>query len=115
MKMSISSSNEYKLIRKSRSLPHLASRTDSGVSGTTMTTGIGPGSCSALDQIGLNGVCNNHHYQHHTHHSHPHHMHNYIHHHHRHHHNHNHHHHRHSHHYAHNHSTHDQQQMEQVS
>lgn len=94
-KMSISTSSEYKSMRKSQSLPHIASRHDSGVSGITTTTILGPGSCSLLDQIDYdsnicnehqfnngtnhnqyhnhlrhynNGKCNNHNYHHHNHH-----------------------------------------------
>lgn len=85
--MSISTSNEYKLLRRSHSLPHIASRHDSGVSGITATTNTGTttGSCSVLDQIDYDSaMCNehqfnnqtrhynkvkyNHNYHHHNHH-----------------------------------------------
>lgn len=64
--MSITSS-EYKPLRKSQSLPHIiASRHDSNVSGITVSTGIGTsGSCSILDRIDYNRMCNNHHHHHH--------------------------------------------------
>lgn len=60
--MSISTSSEYKLMRKSHSLPHIASRHDSGVSNATASTALsGPGSCSILDQIDYDSaMCNDH-------------------------------------------------------
>lgn len=68
--MSISPSIEFKSMRKSRSLPHIASRHESGVSNATASTTIsGHGSCSILDQMDLESVgCNDHH--HHLHHHH---------------------------------------------
>lgn len=61
--MSVLMSSEYKPLRKSHSLPHIASRHDSGVSGITTTTTIsGSGSCSLLDQIDYHHstMCNEH-------------------------------------------------------
>lgn len=83
--MSISTSSEYKL-RRSHSLPHIAQRHDSGISGMTATTNTGTGSCGLLDQIAdydtamcsnhqcdyrtrhYNKVKYNHNYHHHNHH-----------------------------------------------
>lgn len=63
--MSISTSSEFKSMRKSRSLPHIASRHESGVSNATASTTIS-GSCSILDQMDLDSVgCNDHHLHHH--------------------------------------------------
>lgn len=80
--MSISTSSEYKLMRKSHSLPHIASRHDSGVSNATQSTGIsGSGSCSILDQIAYDSaMCNDHHhhqFENNNHHS-PYHGHNHL-------------------------------------
>lgn len=83
--MSVSTSNEYKRLRRSHSLPHITSRYDSGASGITATTHAGTGSCSLLDQIDYDSaMCNehqfnnqtrhynkvkyNHNYHHHNHH-----------------------------------------------
>lgn len=62
--MSISTTNEFKLMRKSHSLPHIGSRHESGVSNATASTTIsGHGSCSILDQMDLESVeCNDHHH-----------------------------------------------------
>lgn len=49
-------------MKKSRSLPHIATRHDSGASGITTTTTLGSGSCSLLDHIDYDSnVCADHH------------------------------------------------------
>lgn len=62
--MSMSTSSEYKLLRRSHSLPHITTRHDSGVSGITNTTNTATtttGSCSLLDQIDYDSaMCNSH-------------------------------------------------------
>lgn len=61
--MSISTSSQCKHLRRSHSLPHIAFRNDSGVSGITATTNTGSGSCSLLDQIDYDSaICNEHQY-----------------------------------------------------
>lgn len=94
--MSITS-HEFKPLRKSQSLPHITtSRHDSAATNLTAASGTAPGgSCSILDQIECNPLCNNHHhdhrythssqqyrqqassqpYSHHNHHHHAHHLH----------------------------------------
>lgn len=71
--MSISTSSEYKPLRRSHSLPHIAVRHDSGVSGITASTNITTGSCSLLDQIDVQArhyhkIKCNHNYHHHNNH-----------------------------------------------
>lgn len=59
----MSTSSEFKSMRKSRSLPYIVSRHESGVSNATASTTMsGHGSCSMLDQMDLESVrCNDHH------------------------------------------------------
>lgn len=60
--MSNSASGEYKVLRRSHSLPHIASRHDSGVSGVTATTNTASGSCSLLDHIDYDSALGNEHH-----------------------------------------------------
>lgn len=79
--MSVLTSTEYKPLRKSYSLPHIASRHDSGVSGYTTTTTIsGSGSCSLLDHIDYNSTMCNEHNLNNSNHNHYHYYHNHLHH-----------------------------------
>lgn len=78
--MSITAADEYKLLRRSHSLPHIATRHDSGVSGFTATTNTTTASCSLLDHIDYDSTLGNehqarhynktkyHNYHHHNHH-----------------------------------------------
>lgn len=60
--MSILATGEYKLLRRSHSLPHIASRHDSGVSGITATTNTTTGSCNLLDHIDYDSALGNEHH-----------------------------------------------------